>query len=992
MDTFELNWDRDLSDAAGPGMDQSNQSEFHDSPTKHQIWTEIRRETIETLQGEAILYRHHSGLEVLLAKNNDPHRFFSVSFKTAPESDRGEPHVTEHMIFRGSDAYPAQEPFSAYLKASLYTESNAATGVDHTSYYHSSPDYPDFLNQINLTMDGVFKPLMRAEAFREEAWRIDLDQNGAPSLNGIVLNEMKGALSDPEYIHHTVVCRELLKDTPFAYNAAGQPESITELTLSDLKEWHHRNYSPARCRVFLYGDLEEEGILKVLTEHIPNRPFILEVDKEPAPREFQRIRRITHLYPGGELEDASKDSIVTLNWRLQPSTGDLRKDLATQVLFNNILCGSDSSPLTSVLIESGLGEDIFGGEINYEPPYPIFTIGLSGTAAYKQEEIEGLIQRKLENIVHEGIPADLIEKVCSGVIFAEREDLGSSTRGIDVSDTVFISWMRGQDPIQSLKLLSNLNDLKQYLLEQPEYLTKLLSEQILENKNRVTITLRPNRALVEEAETKERSLAKKIYEEAGAQRSVLLLENAGERDTLSDTASIPRLKTAEIEFPESRIREIKRDPRVLVHEAQTHGLGHVNIGFSFRGVELSEISDVGILSNLLLGMDAGDLSWREASDKFDHRSSISCSLDILRNYSSGELDGRININLVADSEILPDLLSRIRALPNKLDLSDRKRFITVLRENLAHRESDLFSNGMSWAMQRAQAHLDLGNYLRDMTGGIGYLRALRSTIWEAKNRWTPVLERLEKNLGRIAGTSDIRAQICADQKTLDLVLPHLESMCRTDDGNMIQPAPLWTVPQLTLNEGFTIPSSVSFLGQAYDIHDHTSLSSVEVAINHLENTYLWDNIRRSGGAYSTGLDWDREGRVLALGAGRDPSVISSIKIFESIPSWLKSRFFGAEELRRSIIGPLGELVAPMDFRQSSREMFRNWLRDTPPGQKIRNFEEIKKTETKDIHALADSLERSKEKGSPIVILGSRRSLEALKKAKGQDWISVESLE
>jgi Zn-dependent M16 (insulinase) family peptidase len=1005
-----------------------NITAIENSPIRQKVWREIRREFIQELNGEAILFRHPSGVEVLVISNQDVHRYFGISFKTAPVSNCGEPHVAEHMIYRGSERYPSQEPITAYLKSSLYTDSNAYTAHDYTVFYHSSPDDSDFINQIHLTSDAVFKPLLREDSFREEAWRFDFDKDGQPYLNGIVLNEMKGAASDPEQVHEAIMNSELLKDTPFVFNAGGVSELIPQLSLEDLKKWMQQNYTPERCRIFIYGLGDTETWLSAIADHIPDdlsndlsesnsigrdavssiaqevaevpvqmkseiqATWLNKVNDEYTPREFNRIKRVVHQYPGGETEDASRDSIVTLSWRLKSYVSEPIKEVAVQILFNTILCGNDNSPLVSALNESGLGEDIFGGEIGFDTPYPIFTIGLSGTAAHRAEEIESIIEQAIYEVVRDGIADDLIDRGLTAVEYQEREAINSATRGADLVDTAVLAMIRGGDPIRSLRPISNVAEIRKLWGENPHIFVEIIKEELITNKNRLTLTLRPNRDLVQKAEDAQKELAGLIYEDKKIKYQDLMLVNPGERDTLKDQISIPKLKVSEIVLPKPAILEVARGDNLLIHEAPTCGVGFVDVTFSLRGLDLSEVPDAALLSELFVNLDTSKITWKNAVQRFNHRSNIDCHLDVAHNHRTGGVDARIVVSIAAEAGILPEILEGVFALPGGLHLDNRKRVISLFRQSQANYEGEIYSEGMKYALRRAEAHLDLSSYVRDLTDGIGYIRALRSTVKEARSKWTPVLERLQGVLSKITTTSDIKAQITADSFTLREVLPKLEGLCREVRTESVIEKPVWRVPKLPSNEGFIIPTTVSFVGQSFDVCDHKSVKSVDVVANHLRNAFLWDNVRRSGGAYSTDLNWNIDTRIMSIGSGRDPAPLKSIKIFEEIPQWLRSRYFGIEELKRSIITPLGQLIAPKSVSDLGTNALLDSIRERPKSYREDLFERIKSTSTEDVESFAGALERAKERGAPVVIVGSRKSMRQLKDHYGENLVSVELLE
>ena len=81
-------------------------------------------------------------------------------------------------------------------KRSLNTYMNALTGNDFTVYPFSTKDPQDFRNLLSVYLDWVFFREITENEFDQEAHRTDVDGDKT-YLNGIVYNEMKGMMDDP---------------------------------------------------------------------------------------------------------------------------------------------------------------------------------------------------------------------------------------------------------------------------------------------------------------------------------------------------------------------------------------------------------------------------------------------------------------------------------------------------------------------------------------------------------------------------------------------------------------------------------------------------------------------------------------------------------------------------------------------------------------------------------------------------------------------------
>lgn len=155
---------------------------------------------LKEIKGTADIYKHDkSGLTMVHLNCADTNKAFAMSFCTPPENSTGVPHILEHSVLAGSDKYPVREPFVELMKGSLNTFLNALTASDWTVYPVASQNMQDYLNLVDVYMDAVLNPLIHSvpEIFWQEGWHYEIN-DGKLSVNGVVYNEMKGALSSPD--------------------------------------------------------------------------------------------------------------------------------------------------------------------------------------------------------------------------------------------------------------------------------------------------------------------------------------------------------------------------------------------------------------------------------------------------------------------------------------------------------------------------------------------------------------------------------------------------------------------------------------------------------------------------------------------------------------------------------------------------------------------------------------------------------------------------
>jgi predicted Zn-dependent peptidase len=159
----------------------------------------------------------------------------------------GASHFIEHLLFKGSRSYSAQDIASIFDR--LGGELNAATSREHTVVYARVPD--DRLDiAIEVMGDMVFAPLFaELDAERE-----------------VVLEEIAMYEDTPqEYVH------DLISEAVFGRHALGRPvvgsaAVISSISRRSLAAYHRAMYAPGNIVVAAVGNLEHDRLVGLLEQ------------------------------------------------------------------------------------------------------------------------------------------------------------------------------------------------------------------------------------------------------------------------------------------------------------------------------------------------------------------------------------------------------------------------------------------------------------------------------------------------------------------------------------------------------------------------------------------------------------------------------------------------------------------------------------------------------------------------------------------------------
>ena len=190
-----------------------------------------------------------------------------------PEDSCGTPHIIEHSVLCGSKNYPLKDPFIVLAQGSLQTYLNAWTFPDRTLYPASSKNRTDYFNLFSVYGDAVFRANLDRWTFEQEGIRFTVPQEAAkkaaPALGitGVVYNEMKGVYSSADEYESRYAISSVLPDTYYIHDSGGDTDCIPHLSYEKFIDYYRRHYSPACCKVFLYGNIPTVEQLAFLNDN-----------------------------------------------------------------------------------------------------------------------------------------------------------------------------------------------------------------------------------------------------------------------------------------------------------------------------------------------------------------------------------------------------------------------------------------------------------------------------------------------------------------------------------------------------------------------------------------------------------------------------------------------------------------------------------------------------------------------------------------------------
>jgi len=174
-----------------------------------------------------------------------------IYVRTASAHERREQmgisHLLEHMVFKGTERRSARQ-----LALELEVRGgglDAFTGRDYTSYQGHILD-ADLPLAVEILTDLVRHPLLRES---------DLE----PERN-VILEEINGVADTPDDLVFELHATALWPQHPYGYSILGTPDTLSQLSATDLRALHQSGYYRGNCVIAAAGNVEHDQLLTVL--------------------------------------------------------------------------------------------------------------------------------------------------------------------------------------------------------------------------------------------------------------------------------------------------------------------------------------------------------------------------------------------------------------------------------------------------------------------------------------------------------------------------------------------------------------------------------------------------------------------------------------------------------------------------------------------------------------------------------------------------------
>ena len=914
---------------------------------------------------QSILYEvEHmpSGAKIMHIANSEKENLFCLNFMTLPTSNDGVAHILEHTVLCGSKKFPVKDPFFFMTRRSLNTFMNAMTGSDFTCYPAASQVEKDFYNILDVYLDAVFNPLLKELSFLQEGHRYEFknpeDPESELTFQGIVYNEMKGALSSPDSRLWHCISKHLMPDLPYRYNSGGDPEEIPDLSYEDFLNFHKTYYHPSRCLFFFYGDIPLEKHLKFLDDRIlKDAEKLPPLPKLPKQKRFTKPLSVTGSYPTTD-SDLSHKTLISFSWLTTEIQN--QDDVLALQLLDSILMDTDASPLKLAILQSGLCRacDAFTDPEMSETPLALVC---RGTDEEHADELERIIFSTLEKIADEGIDPKLVDSSLHQLEFSRLEISGDyGPFGLNLFFRSGLAHMHDCPPENAL-VVQELFDRLLKRLEDPKYLTGILRKYLLDNKHFLKLVMLPNPELGKEESDQEKATLKKIKSSLSSTEKQQIVEKSKEllafqkENSQENIETLPKIQIEDVpksgtEYP-LRVHNLD-NLDVFHHECFTNHIVYVDIVTDLPKLSQNDLQYVRLFAYLSTEVGVNNLSYIEQQKRIHADTGgvgFSCSTHTTFS-SPEEMKPALHLKGKALSRKVDGLFSIFKDLLTGISFEEKDRIKELILQLYTHMQNKLSRSSMSYAIDLALSENSNTTKLHHIWHGLPYYKFVEDL---AKN--------IDEKIDEIVAYMQALQQKLLHNTDLSLVLS-----CNEEDFEKIKKQNFYGIQELqkqafepwdfdfsieeSKSHARLIPSPVAFTCQGFKtiFAPDEDIALLSVASCIFDHKILHKKIREVGGAYGSGSFFNTISGNFYMYSYRDPNLKSTLEAFKEAIETVASGGFDEADLEEAKLTLIQSLDSPISPGSRAAVAFSQRRENRTPAYRQTLRESILKANAEDV--------------------------------------------
>ncbi|KAI9718324.1 MAG: Mitochondrial presequence protease [Chrysothrix sp. TS-e1954] len=954
--------------------------------------------------------------EYLHLAKEDQNNVFSIGFKTNPPDHTGVPHILEHLALCGSQKYPVRDPFFKMMPRSLNNFMNAMTYPDHTVYPFATTNHEDFRNLMAVYLDATLHPLLRKHDFAQEGWRIGPKDPKAPvstenalEFKGVVYNEMKGNVSNADYLFNTKWQDHIF---PAIENSGGDPQKMTDLTHGQLKKFHADHYNAANAKIVTYGNIPLETHLQQLGPQLDRFSYTMaDVDIKLPISLIDSAPTVTVPGPTDPMYPKEEQYKASISW-MMGDTADVFESFTNSIIASLLLEGF-SAPLYQNTIGVGRGAS-YTPNTGYDSSGKrgIFTIGLSGLKKHDVPRLHKDVMNTLKQSRRVEFWFDM-DKV-QGRLHQLELSLKHKTPGFGMGLTSRLQdgWFNGVDPFNTVspeELIAAFRETS------PAYLRGLYDKYLLEG-NTFTFVMEPEPAFNQKMAEEESSRLERKISEVNAQfpsveeanksleeQETALLEIQEHPDN-DDVSCLPSVHIRDVprKIDKFELRQaLVDDTKVQWREAPTNGLTY------FRALQpIKDLPDdlriyLPLFAAAIQRLGTKSLPLEKLEDRLRL---VTGGVGVSHHATTSPFDlsvcseGLAFAGTAIDRNV-PGMYDLLRLIVRETDFTMRKAEVQItelVKAAASTAVGEIADSGHVYARRFAEAGLSDSARLIEEIDGLTQTRlmmdlAARSQSDEGLADLVDIMMTIQQFVLNTP-TSNLRVALTCGRestKSNEEALQKFLASLKT---------PNTTFPELpTSNEQmpfprdsrvfFPLPYQNHYTARAVTTVPYVNPASPPLAVlaQLLTHKRLLPECREKGGAYGASASMSALKGTFTTTTYRDPNPARSLELMRSIGEWASSKQWSEREIEEAKLSVFQSVDAPEAVSDEGMALFLNGVDQDMEAKRRERLLDVTGSQLKQV---AERWVRGTTEGQAMneVVLGRKLGQEEW--LNEDDWVEM----
>lgn len=949
----------------------------------------VRSEYKENSESTEMLFEHvKTGAKMLVIKNSDLNRGFSIAFNTPCENDKGINHILEHSLLGGSEKYPSGNIIFNVMNNTYTSFVNAFTQQNSTIFPVCSQNEDQLMKLTDVYMDAVYHPLIVKDkkVFEREAWRYELeDADSLLTVNGVVYNEMRGNYGNIDWVESENCKKSIFKDINQQYDAGGVPSSILDLSYEEFIDVYNKNYIPSNSFMVLYGDVDYGKFFKMINDNYLSSYDKKEVsiDKKEQPV-FNRLVEKDYDFPVSSDYDSNNKSKIDLIFAMPEMDKMDVEDVAGLTMVAALL-GDDSSEFMKSLRNSGIAED-YSVSINIQTYQPTITISASNTDMSKKKEFYNLVISELKKEISNGINKELAKSIIASLKFSdylEKEEqsynhlVTASMMNIVFSDPMI-------DINSYFKNVENQIDDK--------YIEGLIDKYLVKNTQEALVTTNPKPGMLEENNAKlAQKLAEKKASMSADEINTLVAKtkefkdwnNQGTDQSIIDSLKAVKAKDIPVEVKDYNIKESNSyGIKEITSDANISGLGYAGFVFDQSHLTSDELLYLQFYSALLgNNMPTNNYTSDVIQNEIIRKSyGLSSSITPVSDNKDGTSAHQVfKLQYMAMNDDYKDILqlSSDMLLNSKLD-ENSDDYIRNAISSEKQLYDYLCSNPNYMASVRAMAYDNLYNRYENYLLGIDYHNFITQLEKDYNENPQKVIDKIKEVRDKAFSKNNLTVLFAGNDEAKSKFNNELNTFVGNLNDNKYDKVS-YDLPVPERREALISNIDVQYMTVNSDMNDLniSNKGKFYVLSKLLNEQYLIPQLRLNGGAY--GVESFVNMANFNVYTYRDNDFANSLKVINSTDDYMKSELTALTEdtLDSYIISTYATENSPKGELTGAIDALNSYLNNISIEDKKQILNEIKATTVESLKDSGDVLGKLNDK-SNYVVVGSAEAINAHK--------------